>query len=373
MVSVQVWWRLYNGNFLKSETVKDVKEKSVIPKLLTIAGSDPSGGAGIQADLKTFSALGCYGMSAITALTAQNTQGVSGVYEIPVDFVTAQMRAVFDDIKVDAVKIGMLGGPESIRAIADILREYRPGHIVLDPVMVAGSGDKLISDEAVAALKEHLIPLASVITPNLPEGAALLLPSPSPNLPPMGGGMRRVGEASAEPISELGGGDSSAALKSISNSLPSALKSTSNAPLSASETKTHPAPSGSIMENQMEGVVISPLEMEGVAVSLLALGARAVLLKGGHLGGDTSPDVLAFGDKTITLNIKRIVTKNTHGTGCTLSSALAAYLAKGLALPEAARSAKDYLTGALSHADEMGIGKGTGPVHHFWETANKRE
>ena len=260
----------------------------MIPKILTIAGSDPSGGAGIQADLKTFSALGAYGMSAITALTAQNTQGVSGVYEIPSAFAAAQIRAVFEDIDVSAVKIGMLGGVESVEAIAGLLQEFAPKHIVLDPVMVAGSGDSLISGETMEALKAHLIPLASVLPPNLPEAVALLARS-------------CVGD------------------------------------------------------------------MEEMAQELLCLGPRAVLLKGGHLGGKTSPDILAYEDKTMVLNEKRIQTNNTHGTGCTLSSALAVYLAKGLDLPGAAQAAKDYLTGALSQADDLDIGKGSGPVHHFYD------
>lgn len=258
----------------------------MIPHLLSIAGSDPSGGAGIQADLKTFSALGCYGMAAMTALTAQNTTGVSAIHEIPAEFVTAQLKALFTDIRIDAVKIGMAGSVETIAAVASILKEYAPRHIIVDPVMVSQSGSRLISDEAIKASMDYLIPLASVVTPNIPEAEVLL-------------GRKYDGD------------------------------------------------------------------MEGMARDLLKLGSRAVLLKGGHLTGAQSIDVFADQIGVQSFEAVRIKTNNTHGTGCTLSSALACFLAKGLDPAEAARAAKEYLTGALQKADDLNIGHGHGPVHHF--------
>lgn len=260
-----------------------------VPIALTIAGSDSSGGAGIQADLKTFSALGVYGASVITALTAQNTRGVSGVFDVAPDFVGAQMDAVFDDLDVGAVKIGMLSTAEIIEAVAGGLERHDPPFIVLDPVMVAKSGDALLRDEAVAALRDRLLPLASVITPNLPEAAVLL--------------------------------------------------------------------DGAKVSNRGE--------METAASALLKLGPQAVLLKGGHLGGDTSPDLLVQDGSREWLEGPRIDTPNTHGTGCTLSSAIAAGLAQGRPLDEAVARAKDYLTAAISAADGLGVGSGRGPVHHF--------
>jgi hydroxymethylpyrimidine/phosphomethylpyrimidine kinase len=257
---------------------------------LSIAGSDPSGGAGIQADLKTFSALGCYGMAAMTALTAQNTKGVSGIHEVPAVFVAQQLEAIFSDIQVDAVKIGMAGSVETIQAIASILKKYKPAHIVLDPVMVAQSGDKLLSDESIDALKTELIPLASVLTPNIPEALVLL-----------------------------------------------------NSPL------------------------YSPEEM---AKDLLKSGSQSVLLKGGHGEGAESNDVYADQNQTVLLKAARIDTKNNHGTGCTLSSAIACYLAQENESLEAARLAKAYITKALEHSNDLNVGHGHGPVHHFhgvWE------
>ncbi len=260
--------------------------------LLTIAGSDPSGGAGVQADLKTFSALGGYGMSVITALTAQNTQGVRGVFEIPAEFVKDQLIAVFDDIPVDAVKIGMVGSVEVIEIIAAALKRYRPRYVVVDPVMVATSGDRLISNEAALSMAEKLIPLADVITPNIPEAQILL---------------------------------------------------------------------GRSYNN----------DLEDMARELLMLGSRAVMLKGGHLNGETSRDVIASDDGISVLELPRIHTRNTHGTGCTLSSALATFLARGLKLEEAALEAKQYITSALRHADELEVSSplfgGHGPVHHFYK------
>jgi len=259
---------------------------------LTIAGSDSGGGAGIQADLKTFSALGVYGMSVITALTAQNTKAVTGISPVEPAFIAAQIDAVFDDIPVHAVKLGMLGGPEVIRTVAERLRHWRPRWIVLDPVMVAKSGDKLLPDEAVEALKTELLPLASIITPNLPEAAVLL------------------GEAA----------------------------------------------------------VADRRQMPAVAARLQGLGVANVLLKGGHLDDGESADVLLHGGELLWQRGPRIATKNTHGTGCTLSAAIAAGLASGLALPDAVGRAKTYITGAIEAADRLAIGHGHGPVHHFFQT-----
>ena len=260
-----------------------------VPVALTIAGSDSSGGAGIQADLKTFAAFGVYGASVITALTAQNTRGVSGIHPVPAAFVTAQMDAVFDDLDVAAVKIGMVAELSIIEAIASALARWKPKHIVLDPVMVATSGDRLLSTDAVSALRERLVPLASLITPNLPEAAVLL-------------------------------GD----------------------PVASDETA---------IASQGE--------------RLLATGARAVLIKGGHGKGAESIDYLFSGSDTIALPAPRIATRNTHGTGCSLSSAIAAGLAKGETLNTAVRDAKTWITEAIAAADRLGVGHGHGPIHHF--------
>jgi hydroxymethylpyrimidine/phosphomethylpyrimidine kinase len=259
------------------------------PIAVTIAGSDPSGGAGIQADLKTFSALGVYGASVITALTAQNTLGVTGIHDVPAHFVTAQMDAVFSDLDVGAVKIGMLSQAKVIGAVAAGLQRHRQDKIVLDPVMVAASGDRLLAPQAVAVLREMLIPHALVLTPNLPEAAAL-------------------------------------------------LEST----LAQSEN-----------------------EMQAQGEKLLALGPRAVLIKGGHGKGAESVDLLIEPNAVTRLAAPRIGTANTHGTGCTLSSAIAAGLAKGLDLAEAVRQAKAYVTAAIAASNNLSIGKGHGPVHHF--------
>lgn len=259
------------------------------PVALTIAGSDSSGGAGIQADLKTFAALGVYGASAITALTAQNTRGVTGIHAVPADFVTAQVDAVFSDLDVGAVKIGMVAHAASIDAIAAALSRWSPRHVVLDPVMVATSGDRLLAAEAVEALRKKLMPLASVITPNLPEAAALL-----------------------------------------------------DEPVAASEA-----------------------EIEGQGRRLLALGCRAVLIKGGHGDGAESIDYLVDSRKTIALAAPRLATSNTHGTGCSLSSAIAAGLAKGEDLERAVQSAKAWISAAIAAADRFSVGHGHGPIHHF--------
>jgi hydroxymethylpyrimidine/phosphomethylpyrimidine kinase len=259
------------------------------PVALTIAGSDSSGGAGIQADLKTFAALGVYGASAITALTAQNTKGVTGIHPVPAEFVTAQIDAVFSDLDVGAVKIGMVAQADSIDAIATSLKRWSPRHVVLDPVMVATSGDRLLAAEAVEALRTRLIPLASVITPNLPEAAALL----------------------------------------------------------------------------DEPMAISEAEIESQGHRLLALGCRAVLIKGGHGQGIESIDYLVSADGTIELAAPRVATQNTHGTGCSLSSAVAAGLAKGEDLTNAVRNAKAWISAAIAAADRFSVGHGHGPIHHF--------
>lgn len=257
---------------------------------LTIAGSDSSGGAGIQADLKTFAALGVYGASVIVALTAQNTLGVTGIHDVPADFVRAQIDAVFSDLDVDAVKIGMLSQAASIEAVAKGLADHRAKNIVLDPVMVATSGDRLLAADAVEALRKLLIPRALAVTPNLPEAAALVGTSPARN----------------------------------------------------------------------------DKEMEVQARELLALGARNVLIKGGHGSGDESIDLLIGAGDVVRLSAKRIATKNLHGTGCTLSSAIAAGLAKGLDLKEASRQAKAYVTAAIAAADTLKVGHGHGPLNHFY-------
>ncbi len=256
---------------------------------VTIAGSDSSGGAGIQADLKTFSALGVYGASVITALTAQNTRGVSGIHDVPPAFITAQIDAVFSDLKVGAVKIGMLSQPAAIKAVAAGLKRHEAKNIVLDPVMVAASGDRLLVPEAIEVLRRVLIPRATLITPNLPEAAALL---------------------------------------------------------DAREAKTEP-------------------EMKDQAQQLLQLGAKAVLLKGGHAEGAESVDFLVQPTSVARLAADRIATVNTHGTGCTLSSAIAAGLAKGLSLAEAVREGKAYVTAAIAASGKLHIGHGFGPTHHF--------
>ena len=259
------------------------------PIALTIAGSDSSGGAGIQADLKTFAAFGVYGASVITALTAQNTQGVSGIHQVPAEFVTAQIDAVFADLDVGAVKIGMVAQPLVIDAIVAGLTRWSPRHVVLDPVMVATSGDRLLATEAVDALRTKLIPLASVITPNLPEAAALL----------------------------------------------------------------------------DEAVATDEAAVEKQGRQLLALGCKAVLIKGGHGEGAESIDYLIDSSGVVALAAPRIATKNTHGTGCSLSSAIAAGLAKGEDMESAVRKAKAYVSAAIAAADRFSVGRGHGPIHHF--------
>ena len=258
---------------------------------MTIAGSDSGGGAGIQADIKTISANGCYAMSVITALTAQNTVGVTGIHPVPVPFVEAQMDAVFSDIGTDAVKIGMLFSPELIASVAGRLQKFKVGNIVLDPVMVAQSGDRLIEEDAVEALKTHLVPLASLITPNLPEASVML--------------GRRIS---------------------------------------------------------------SRTELEQAAIDLAALGCENVLIKGGHLENEDSDDLLYLGasGRAVTFETGRIETRNNHGTGCTLSSAIASGLARGLNMEQAVAEAKNYITGAIESGAAYRIGRGHGPVDHFF-------
>ena len=261
-----------------------------IPIALTIAGSDSSGGAGIQADLKSFAACGAYGASVMTALTAQNTQGVRAVHPVPADFVTAQIDAVFDDLAVKAVKIGMVAQSDVIAAIVAGLDRWTPAHVVLDPVMVATSGDRLLLPDAIDAVRKLLIPRAHLITPNLPEAAALL-----------------------------------------------------------DET---------IAENE-----------EAIAAQgkrLLQFGCRAVLIKGGHGSGPQSIDYLVTALRMIALPAPRTPTKNTHGTGCSLSSAIAAHLARGDDLETAVHAGKVFVSAAIAAADRLDVGKGHGPIHHFY-------
>ncbi|MBY3468478.1 bifunctional hydroxymethylpyrimidine kinase/phosphomethylpyrimidine kinase [Rhizobium laguerreae] len=261
----------------------------MIRNVLSIAGSDPSGGAGIQADLKAFSARGVYGMAVLTALTAQNTQGVSGVHLVPPQFVADQINAVFADVRVDAVKIGMIANAGIADAVASALTDHLDIPIVIDPVMIAKGGAALLAPEAVDVLTRRLLPLATLLTPNLPEAAALL-----------------------------------------------------HQPVAANRA-----------------------EMAEQAERLRALGPAAVLVKGGHLDSDESPDVLATAAGLHWFEARRVPTKNTHGTGCTLSSALAAELAKGASAREAVAVAKDYLASAVATAGSLTVGSGHGPVQHF--------
>lgn len=268
---------------------------------LTIAGSDSSGGAGIQADIKTFSALGCYAMSVITALTAQNTTGVRGIHAVPPAFAAEQMEAVFSDIPPDSVKIGMLYSAELIETVARMLAKYHARNIVLDPVMAAQSGDSLLEGDAVEAIKNYLMPMASVVTPNVPEAEILL----------------------SRPIKNVA-------------------------------------------------------DMEKAAGDLAEFGSGSILVKGGHLEGDESTDILFIPSRNRLVPIlgTRVTTRNNHGTGCTLSSAIASFLAHGLPLEDAVLRAKDYLTAAMKAGADYEIGKGHGPVHHFhrlWESLDQDE
>lgn len=256
---------------------------------LTIAGTDPSGGAGIQADLKAFSALGAYGASVITALVAQNTKGVQSVYPIDTDFVAAQMDSVLTDVRIDSAKIGMLFSQEVVAVVADKLKQYPLPFVVLDTVMMAKSGDALLAPNAVAAIRDVLLPMVSIITPNLPEAAALL----------------------SQPVAK------------------------------------------------------SEEEMCVQGEALLALGCPAVLMKGGHLSEAESPDWLFTAAGAERFSAPRVVTKHTHGTGCTLSAALAALRPRHNDWSDTVAAAKAYLQQALLAADTLTVGEGIGPVHHF--------
>lgn len=266
-------------------------------KVLTIAGSDSCGGAGIQADLKSFSANGVYGMSVITAVTAQNTQGVFAVQDIEENIIKAQIDAIFTDIQVDAVKIGMVSKSSTIKAIAEKLEQYKPKNVVLDPVMISKSGFALLNPEAKLALIKTLIPKAFVITPNIPEAEEIL---------------REV-----------------------------------NAQITSIETVE---------------------DMKTAAREIYKLGCENVLLKGGHIKGD-AVDILYDGKDITCFYSERIETKNTHGTGCTLSSAIAANLARGYTIKEAVQNSKEYITKAIEHS--LDIGQGVGPTHHFYELYKK--
>ncbi|WAW10560.1 bifunctional hydroxymethylpyrimidine kinase/phosphomethylpyrimidine kinase [Oxalobacter vibrioformis] len=265
----------------------------MIANVFSIAGTDPTGGAGIQADLKTFSAMGTYAMAAITAVVAQNTSGVRAFQPLDPGFVADQIDAVFDDVRVDVVKIGMVATADIAKAIADRLTKHKPACIVLDPVMVAKSGDLLLQPDAVEAMRDILTPMATVITPNLPEAGVLL---------------------------------------------------------------------GREMPKSRE-------EMYAILPDLLALGSQWVLLKGGHLPGENILDILYGEKESIDIDGPRIDTNNLHGTGCTLSAALSALLTR-YDMPESAKRARAYLTEALIHSSELSVGKGKGPVHHFYDLWN---
>ena len=257
-------------------------------RVLSIAGSDSGGAAGIQADLKTFAALGCYGMTAITALTAQNTVGVQGIHPVPAAFLKAQLQSVIEDIGVDAVKIGMLHAPEIVEVVAWAIDHYRLKNVVLDPVMVATSGDRLIASDTVQVLVRELFPRAALITPNLDEAALLLQQS-----------------------------------------------------------------------------IVGVDGLDGAAQALLAMGAQAVLLKGGHLPGDALVDVLLQpGQPMLRLASTRIRSRNVHGTGCTLSSAIAAHLALGQGLVDAVQAARHFIRAAISEGAAVQTGQGHGPLNH---------
>lgn len=269
-------------------TPKLIEPSQDYVRVLTIAGSDSGGGAGIQADLKTFAALGCYGMSAITALTAQNTRGVSAIHGVPPDFITAQIDAVMSDIGAHAVKIGMLHAPEIVHAVAAAIDHHGMRKVVLDPVMVSATGARLIESDATQALVRELFPRASVITPNLDEAELLL----------------------GRPVQGMD-------------------------------------------------------DMPAAAQALLDLGARAVLLKGGHLAGDLVRDLLLMpGAPPLAMQDARVWTANLHGAGCTLSSAIAAYLARGADLAQAVQGARDYVRAALVAGASVRTGHGVGPLDH---------
>jgi hydroxymethylpyrimidine/phosphomethylpyrimidine kinase len=265
-----------------------------VPRALTIAGSDSGGGAGIQADLKTFAVLGVWGMSAVTSITVQNTKGVTAVSDVPADVVAAQILAVATDIGVDAAKTGMLSSAEIVEAVADAIEQVRLPHLVVDPVFVSKHGDPLLREEAVNALRKRIVPLATVVTPNLPEAAGL----------------------------------------------------------AGFDVKTR-------------------MDMERAARAILDLGARSVLVKGGHLEGESSDDLFADGEMTEWLVGERIDSPNTHGTGCVLSASIAAYLAKGEPLVDAVRRGKEFVTEAIRHA--LALGGGIGPVSPAWRLLERTQ
>lgn len=281
---------------IKDSHISDMKQ---YPRVLTIAGSDSGGGAGIQADIKAISATGSYAASAITAVTVQNTLGVEGVHPVPVDVISAQIRAVLSDIGADAIKIGMLHSAEVVRAVREALLSSVSSvrNIVLDPVMVSTSGHRLIEETAIEVLKAELVPMARVITPNVPEAEIL------------------------------------------------------------AGVKIH-----------------SQEELPGVARLLSCAGKVSVLMKAGHLSEERLVDVFynAEEDRCIELPSARVHTPNTHGTGCTLSSAFASYLAQGLSLDDAARAAKDYINSAIVSGARYSIGHGHGPVNHFFKYENNQ-
>lgn len=273
----------------------DATQASKTSIALTIAGSDSGGGAGVQADLKAFSALGVYGASVLTSITAQNTVTVSAVHEVPADIVGAQIKAVLDDLDVDSIKIGMLFSVPIIKVVAECLDAFK-GTVILDPVMIAKSGDALLQADAVEAMKTHMLPRADLLTPNLPEAAGLLGTPEAQDLP----------------------------------------------------------------QAQAQGA------------ALLDLGPRAVLMKGGHSAGDICTDLLITDEngerRTNRFEAPRVPTHNTHGTGCTYSASIAAYVALGMTLPQATQAAHTYLQGAIRAADTLKIGSGHGPVHHFYQS-----
>lgn len=264
-----------------------------IANVVSIAGVDPSGGAGLLADVKAISACGGYACGVVAALTAQNTKGVTGVLPVPAEFVKAQIDTLFEDVRIDAVKIGMLDRSDLIETVADALERYKPKYVVLDPVMIAKSGDRLLQEDALETLRDRLLPLATVLTPNLPEAAALLGRETSPG------------------------------------------------------------------EDDFE-------ETAKALWRLMKSRDAWVYLKGGHLESDRSDDLLVNGAVKVPFTAKRTETKNTHGTGCTLSSAIAAYLPQTGDVPEACLRAKAFITGAIEHADELEVGTGHGPTNHFW-------
>ena len=268
-----------------------------VKNVLSIAGSDPSGGAGIQADLKTFAANGVYGMAAITALTVQNTVGVQGIHLVPAKFVSSQIEAIFSDIAVSSVKVGMVGNAEIAEGVGTTLAKYRNLISVVDPVMVAKGGSPLLDKKAIQAVKDNLIPLATIVTPNLPEAAILL---------------------------------------------------------------------GSSIAKSEEDMVY-----QGKA--LLNLGPKSILMKGGHSEGITSNDLLVTENNYVWFKEKRINTKNTHGTGCTLSSSIASFLAKDFSVEESVSKAKKFVTNAIRNSEKLSVGKGHGPTNHFYalEGSNK--